>query len=116
MRDALSDYIAYLTFPDAGSVLSPAQVFRWNDPSGTAGYWLWAGSCDLCSDLTDLDVGYRTSATVNLPSDGRTIHVTLFTYYAGDWHWRKYTFRAGSNTPQPSRMTSPRHGERLAEQ
>jgi hypothetical protein len=105
---------ALLTFPEPDSTLSRTQAFRWTRPDGVEWFWLWAGTCEYCGDLADVDAGRSTEVRVNLPADGRLIYVTLFTWYADGWYWREYVFRASGGSAEPAQMLSPRNGERLA--
>ena len=77
---------ATIASPAKGSTLSDSTVtFAWTKESGATGYQLWAGST-----AGSYDVGYRTTSTLSvttpvLPTDGRTLYVTLYGYAGGVW-------------------------------
>jgi hypothetical protein len=52
-------------------------------PSGTTGYYLWAGTSPDIPDLVNIDPLSGPSATVNLPTGGSTIYVRLETVFNG---------------------------------
>lgn len=111
--DGRATNAAPLVFPVQGSQLANPQVFRWN-PAGVGWYWLWVGSCQDCTDIADWDLGGNTSTSVNLPSDGRTIYVTLFTFSNGMWFWYDYSFRGPGGRFVAPEITSPSEGSTLS--
>jgi hypothetical protein len=86
---------ASLTSPVNGATLSYTQTFTWNTGDNVTDYWLAIGSCFECGDLLDEDQGTNTTRTVSLPTDGRTIFVTLYSFGNDqNWYWYDYQFRA----------------------
>jgi Subtilase family len=94
---AASTQIAVLTTPAPGSVLSSASVtFGWTAGAGVSQYWLYVGSTTGGNDLFDHSAGSSLSTTVNnLPRDGRTIFVRLWSLTSGGWRFNDYTYAAG---------------------
>ena len=101
-----------LTFPVQGSTLTSPQTFSWN-AAGSGWYWLWVGSCQDCADIADWDLGGNRSTAVNLPTDGRAIYVTLFTFSQGLWYWGDYRFQAPGGRFSAPQISSPTEGSTL---
>ena len=77
--------------PTYGATLSTTQTFRWDGGYGVREYYLRIGSCWDCGDILEQSQGGNLSRTVNLPSDGRTIFVKLFSLIGDDWYsWHEY--------------------------
>ncbi len=73
---------ATMISPVPGSTLTGASTtFTWNAGlSGVTGYYLWVGTiARRCLDLVNIGPLLGTSATVNLPTNGSTIYVRLWT-------------------------------------
>jgi len=91
---------ATLTSPTA-SPLAVSQLFTWQPGAGDTQYALRIGSTGVGSvnlyngpDTTNL------SATVNnLPHNGETVYVRLFSLTGGGWLYNDYTFTAFTGTP-----------------
>jgi hypothetical protein len=92
--------------PAYGATLGNPQTFTWTAGSNIADYHLWVGSCMDCTDILDEDEGTNLSRTLNLPADGRTIFVTLFSWSQGNWYWYDYQFRASSVLPVRVNVTN----------
>lgn len=99
--------------PFYGTVLSSTTTFDWTAGTGVRANWLWIGSCQDCIDILDEDQGTSNSRTLRLPTDGRRLYVTLFSYIAGDWYWVDYQFWAPSPVRIAARLTSPTPGATL---
>jgi len=102
-----------LTVPVRGSTLATTQTFTWNS-AGSGWYWLWVGSCQDCTDIADWDMGGNRSTAVNIPTDGRSIYVTLFTFSQGMWYWVDYRFEAPGARFSAPIITSPAEGSTLS--
>ena len=92
---------AVISSPANGSTLGgSSQTFIWNAVAGAEMYQLWVGNSP-----GGYDIGYyppdgttQTSLTVdNLPTDGRTLYLRLWTAINGAWHSSDSTYT--SNTP-----------------
>ncbi len=103
-----------ITSPAPGSMLSGASAtFNWSAGSGgVTGYYLWVGTSSGTANLVNIGPLSGTSATVNLPANGATIYVELWTAYSGG------SFLSNSNTYTESTIaaaaiTSPAPGGTL---
>ena len=76
---------ATMASPTPGTALTGASTtFTWNaGSSGTTGYYLWVGTSPGALNLVNIGLLSGTSATVNLPTDGSTIYVRLWTVFNG---------------------------------
>lgn len=85
---------AGLLSPVPGSILTSSTVtFSWSSGTGVTQYWLYIGSTLGGSDLFNQNQGTQRSVTVSgLPTDGRTLHVRLWSFIGGAWQFRDYTF------------------------
>jgi hypothetical protein len=91
-----------ITSPVPGSMLtSAATTFTWNaGPAGTTGYGLNVGTSPGGANLVNVYPLSGTSATVNLPTNGATIYVRLWTVLNGTTYlYNDYTYSAASSSP-----------------
>jgi pimeloyl-ACP methyl ester carboxylesterase len=100
----LSLYNARITNPLNGSSLSSSSVtFAWNAVAGAQEYVLYIGNTAGGNDIASLSGGTKLSATVSgVPTDGRTIHVRIFTHVGDVWIPTDYSYQAANVTPKPS--------------
>jgi len=84
------------TTPAPGATLAGASAtFGWTAGAGVTEYWLYVGSAAGGSDLYTASTGTNVAAAVNnLPTDGRTLYVRLWSKVAGAWRFNDYTYRA----------------------
>jgi hypothetical protein len=69
-------------------------TFNWSAGSASA-YFLFVGSSPHGADIYNSGVVHTLSATVNnVPTDGRTIYVTLGSQVNGSWTTNSYTYTA----------------------
>ncbi len=106
------DNRAQMTSPVNGSALgSPSATFTWSAGTGAGAYALYVGSGPGAYDLYAKAEGVGLTDTVNnLPVDGRTIYVTLWSFINGKYVPNSYTYTARDNRAQ---MTSPANGSAL---
>ena len=99
---------AVMVSPAPGSTLSGSTVtFQWTAGSATA-YILLVGSSLHGSDIYSSGVVHTLSATVNrIPTDGRTIYVTLSSQVNGSWITNNYTYTASNGVPTPTPTPTP---------
>jgi len=94
---------AAITSPGPGSTLTSASTtFTWNaGPAGTTGYGLNVGTTGVGSaNLVNIYPLSGTSATVNLPTNGTTIYVRLWTVLNGaTFLYNDYTYSGASSSP-----------------
>ena len=101
---------AQISTPVAGSTFSSSSVtFSWT-AGGATNYALLVGSSLYGHDIYSSGVINALSATVNnIPTDGRTIYVTLASNVSGSWTSNNYTYTAvtSSATPTPTATPAP---------
>ena len=94
---------AVMTSPAAGSTLTSASTtFTWSAGSGgVTGYYLWIGTSAGTANLANIGFSSSTTqATVNLPTNGATIYVQLWTQFSGgSLLSNSYTYTAASSSP-----------------
>ncbi|MCX7603273.1 MAG: hypothetical protein N2036_04275 [Bryobacteraceae bacterium] len=107
---------AQITDPAPGSTLAGSTAtFRWNAGVAVSRYFLFVGLWQGGNTIFSQDMNTALEATVtNLPVDGSTLYVRLWSYIDGAWQYNDYTYRAaGSVTPAKAEMTSPAPGSTL---
>ncbi len=91
--------LGVMTSPTPGSTLSGNQVtFNWSAGSGATAYWVDVS--DVGPGGNDLDqsgnLGNVLTYTIyNLPADGSTVYVTLYSLVGGQWLSNGYTYVSG---------------------
>ncbi len=85
---------AKITSPASGSTLTSSSVtFTWSSGTGVSEYWLYVGSTPGSYDIYNKSQGTNLSTTITgLPTDGRTLYVTLFSAFGGGWPFNPYTY------------------------
>src|SRR5439155_759748 len=86
---------AVMISPPPGSTFTSSSVtFTWRAGSATA-YFLFVGSSLHGADVYNSGIVTVLSKTVNnIPTDGRTIYVTLSSEVSGSWSTKDYTYTA----------------------
>ena len=86
---------AVMLNPPPGSTFTSSSVtFTWSAGSATA-YFLFVGSSPNGADIYNSGIVTVLSKTVNnIPTDGRTIYVTLGSRVNGSWTAKDYTYTA----------------------
>jgi hypothetical protein len=81
--------------PTPGSTFTSSSVtFTWSAGSATS-YFLFVGSSLHGADIYNSGLVTVRSETVNnIPTDGRTIYVTLGSQVNGSWFTKDYTYTA----------------------
>jgi len=99
---------AVMLSPPPGSTFSSSSVtFTWSPGSATA-YFLLVGSLLHGTDIYNSGIVTVHSKTVsNIPTDGRTIYVTLGSKVNGTWTANYYTYKASSPSATPTPTPSP---------
>lgn len=104
-----------LSPPNGSSTSSSSVTFTWGGGSNVAQYWLYIGNSPSAADLYTASQGSNLSVTVNsLPTDGRTIYATLWSYICGAWQSNSYSYHAGGCTGAKAVMLSPANGSTLS--
>ena len=106
---------AILTSPAQGGELEATSVtFAWSAGNNVTSYKLLVGSTQGGNDFYDSgDITSRSATVSELPDDGSSVYVTLFSTIDGSEDSNEYTFRAYRSEayrPIPSAMTSPEAG------
>ena len=112
-----NDYVytgsqARMISPTPGAVLAgPSVAFSWTAGTNASGYALWAGTTGIGSyDILQGGFSTATSLTVgNLPVNGKTVYVRLWTMVNGVKIYNDYTYKA----TQPAVMISPANNSQL---
>lgn len=88
--------VGQITNPAPGSSLSgTSATFSWTELPGADSYWLDIGNSVGNGDLSAGALSATSKSIGNLPCDGRTIFVRLWTQVGGVWEAPvDYTFRA----------------------
>jgi hypothetical protein len=114
-----SQAAAAIISPASGSTLTGASTtFTWNaGPGGVTGYYLWVGTTSGGSNLVNIGplASTSTSSTVNLPTNGATIYVRLWTVLNGSTLvYNDYIYTEASQvTTTAGVITSPSPGSTL---
>jgi hypothetical protein len=89
---------AEITSPPPGSGMAQAAVtFAWSPGVGASRYWLSVGTTPGGTQLYHEDQGLALSREVTgLPTDGRPIHVRLWTLLGTEWQFGDYGYNTGS--------------------
>jgi len=90
---------ATLTTPAPSSTLTSSTVtFTWSPGSGVTYFWLNLGTGSSGAGAKNLYAGASTTATSvtvgGLPTNGKTIYATLYSYIGGVWQPTVYTYTA----------------------
>ena len=103
---------AQMVSPANGSALGSSSVtFTWNAGTGASGYALWVGSTPGAYDLYFKLEGTSLSDTVNnLPSDGSTVYLRLYSLINGAWVYNSYVYTAVDGR---AKMTGPGNSSAL---
>lgn len=116
-RQASTATAPSLSAPTPGSTLGGAgETFSWTSNGSTVqNWWLYAGSSVGAHDYFDsgnLSAGTMSYSGSGLPTDGSTVHITLWYRIAGSWDKSHYTFTA-STVAMPE-LLSPAAGSTLS--
>jgi hypothetical protein len=91
--------IAVMQTPTPGSTLSGNTVtFTWSSDPNATGYWVDVSAVGPGGNDLDSSGNLGTALTetiYNLPANGSTIYVTLYSYVGGQWLSNAYTYTSG---------------------
>jgi hypothetical protein len=115
---------ATISSPTPGTKLpGSSSAFSWNTVSGGLEYFFYAGTSTGSNNIIGRSTGTATSTTVtNLPTNGSTVYVRLWTRFSTGWQYRDYTYVAattttgggGGTTTAKASLTSPAPGSQLS--
>jgi len=117
-------YTAYSLSSGAGQIYSPAPggtlpgatvTFNWTPGSQATAYWLDAGNTPGGNQYFQSgNLGNVTTVTVNnLPTDGSTVYVTLYSLIGGQWIANAYTYTAFTQGSGLAVMQTPPPGTEI---
>ncbi len=94
---------ATITSPANGSTLAGSTAgFSWAAGSGALEYFLYAGTTAGANNLYGASEGLGLSRTIaNLPTNGSTVYIRLWTRAASGWTYNDYSYRAVTVTAAP---------------
>lgn len=92
-----ADKRATMTSPAPGATLTGGSVtFSWSAVEGVQGYAIWVGTTPGGHEIHNSpDTAQLSWSVSNLPRDGRTIYIRLFTKVGSEYLYRDYTYRSG---------------------
>ena len=105
-----------ITSPVPGSTLTGSSVvFTWNAGAGATAYWIDAGSAPGGNQYFQSgNLGNVLTTTVNnLPTDGSTVYVTLYSLVGGNWLSNAYTYTAFNIAGGQGMLTTPTPGSQF---
>ena len=77
---------AQITSPAKGSTLaSGTATFTWTAETGGTSYQIWIGNTPGAKDILTCGTNGLSVAISGIPTDGRTLYVTLYGYAGGVW-------------------------------
>lgn len=105
---------ATMTSPAPGTTFASSTVtFTWTTGIGVSNYYLFVGNAPGAADYYAASQGLATTGTVaNLPTDGRTLWVRLWSLTENGWQFNDYSYTATSQA-SPAVMVSPAPGSQL---
>lgn len=109
--------IPEITNPAPGAQLQTNLVtLSWSAGRGAVQYWLDVGSEPFGYEIYSHSQGLNRSVTVNVPSDGRYIYATLWSFFPeiNDWAWAWARYRTSHSGREPATMIAPGHGAMLS--
>lgn len=100
---------AAMTSPVAGSTFTSASAtFNWSAGTGAAAYHIYIGTTAGASNLVNSAMALtRTKAVTNMPANGSTVYVRLWTQFSTGWQFNDYTYKAFTATVAPAPAPPP---------
>ena len=92
-----------------GPLTGSSVTFNWSAGAGATGYWIDAGTAPGSGQyFSSGNIGTVTSYTVNnLPTNGSTVYITLFSLVGGNWLNNSYTYTAFNQAASAGMLTTP---------
>jgi hypothetical protein len=104
---------AAMSTPTSGSTLSgAATTFTWSSNGSTGPFYIWVGSTPGGLDLGNAGVASGSSMTLNLPTTGATVYVTLWSTLNGNLVSNNYSYTEA--TQVPAAISSPASGSSVS--
>ena len=101
--------------PNTSTPLTGTSVtFDWNPGNRATEFQLWVGTLGIgTSNLYNSgETGATTATVTDLPSNGETVYVRLYSLINGAWQYTNYTYVA-YGSPIPASLTTPIPGSTL---
>ncbi|HZS45452.1 MAG TPA: hypothetical protein VFC63_10150, partial [Blastocatellia bacterium] len=92
---------AQMTSPAAGSTFGSGTVtFNWSQVANSTQYSLYVGNAYRSYDIYASYVSGGSTTVSGIPTDGRTIYISLWSFINGIWVPADYTYQAETPTSQ----------------
>ncbi len=96
---AVADAKATITSPANGSKLSGSSVtFTRTNGTNALAYHLYVGTTQGGNNLYSLQMSATTATVNNLPTDGSTVYVRMWTQLSSGWQYNDYTYKANGGS------------------
>jgi uncharacterized repeat protein (TIGR01451 family) len=107
---------AQMTSPTQGSTFtSSTQAFSWTTATSATQYWLDVGTTLGQGNIHGAATTATSATVANIPCNGQTIFVQLFTFQNGAWLTpNRYTYTACTTAQATATMISPTPGSMFA--
>src|SRR5213075_1719478 len=107
---------AQIISPSDGSNFNSGTVtFNWSSGSGAAAYYMYVGTSFNSNDIYNSYVTNNSTTVSGIPTDGRTIYVTMWSSFNNVWQPIYYTYRScGSCGVVVAELTSPLNNSKFA--
>src|SRR5262249_43012653 len=76
-------------------------TFSWSAGTSAQGYFLYVGTSAGANNIFGNTVSGQSATISNIPTNGSTIYVRLWTLLSGAWQYNDYTYRAATVTTTP---------------
>jgi hypothetical protein len=94
--------------PPPGSTFTSSSVtFTWSAGSASANFLLVGSSLHTADIYNSGALTVRSKTVNNIPTDGRTIYVTLGSQVSGSWSAIDYTYKAFNSSATPTPTPTP---------
>ena len=92
-----------------GPLTGSSVTFNWSAGAGATAYWIDAGTAPGSGQyFSSGNIGNVLTDTVsNLPTNGSTVYITLFSLVAGNWLNNSYTYTAFNQAGSAGMLTTP---------
>jgi glucose/arabinose dehydrogenase len=108
---------AVINSPADGSTLTGAsQLFTWTSAPGATLYQVWVGNSPGAYDIGYFPASGTTGTSLmieGLPTDGRALHVRLWSLIGGVYYFTDRTYTAATLQSAPASIYSPGNGSTL---
>src|SRR5205807_2665272 len=102
---------AQITSPSNGSTFGSGTVtFNWSLGSGVSSYYLYVGNSFQSYEYFNNFVSGGATTVSGIPTDGRTIYVTMWSRLGDQWQAHNYSYHAFSRRSVPTRRSSDLNG------